>query len=225
MISERSLVLLSDSTMPKRKGRQVQLAANAKKGREAIKNPRLPDIDEESPAQGPSVRVQELQIEEGRGRSVSTDPTDEDPTFDPEEAKASDPTLKLEQFVEEWVLSLDCDDKIALGLFLTYNLQHTLNFTATRSAEYAAIMMGKSERTIRQWRSDFLANGEILQNKQGRYQRQGILWSSEELNKKASEYIRADANVKGQPNLTAAAFCFWVNEELLPNACLEPGFP
>ena len=33
------------------------------------------------------------------------------------------------------------------------------------------------------------------------------------------------SNVKGQPNLTAAAFCFWVNEELLPNACLEPGFP
>ena len=108
---------------------------------------------------------------------------------------ASDPTLKLEQFVEEWVLSLNRDDKVALGLFLTYNLQHTLNFTATRSAEYAVIMMGTSERTIRQWRSNFLANGEILQNKQGRYQRQGILWSSEELNKKASEYIRANANV------------------------------
>ena len=214
--------------MPKRKARQVQLAANAKKAREAIKRPSLPDIDEEPlevSDDGPSVQMQEPQIEQERGRSVSTDPTDEDPTFDPEEAMASDPSLKLEQFVEEWVLSLDRDDKIALGLFLTYNLQHTLNFTATRSAEYAAIMMGKSERTIRQWRTDFLANGEIIQNKQGRYQRQGILWSSEELNTKASEYIRANANVKGQPNLTAGAFCFWVNEELLPNACLEPGFP
>ena len=37
--------------------------------------------------------------------------------------------------------------------------------------------------------------------------------------------IRSNANVKGQPNLTAGAFCFWVNDELLPNACLEPGFP
>lgn len=164
------------------------------KKREAIKKPRLSDIDKESPAQGPSVQVQELQVEEMRGRSISTDPTDEDPTFDPEEAMASDPTLKLEQFVEEWVLSLNRDDKVALGLFLTYNLQHTLNFTATRS-EYAVIMMGTSERTIRQWRSNFLANGEILQNKKGCYQRQGILWSSEELNKKASEYIRANANV------------------------------
>ena len=66
-----------------------------------------------------------------------------------------------------------------------------------------------------------MANGEILQNKQGR---QGILWSNEELNKKVSEYIRANANVKGQSNLNLT-FCLWVNEELLPNACLEPGFP
>ena len=117
MTSECFLVLSSDfydSTMPRRKGRLVQLAANAKKAREAIKKPRLSDIDEESPAQGPSVQVQELQVEERRGRSISTDPTDEDSTFD---LMASDPTLKLEQFVEEWVLSLDRDDKVALGVF------------------------------------------------------------------------------------------------------------
>lgn len=33
--------------------------------------------------------------------------------------------------------------------------------------------MGKSERTVRQWRSDFLVNREILQYKQGHYQRKG----------------------------------------------------
>ncbi len=87
-------------------------------------------------------------------------------------------------------------------------------------------MMGKSARTIRQWRSDFLEHGEILDNKQGRYQWRGQLWSSEELNKKATSYIRENCNVKGQPNLTSDSFCSWVNECLLPNSsCLEPGFP
>ena len=48
----------------------------------------------------------------------------------------------------------------------------------------------------------------------------------EELSKKATEYIRSNAAVKGRPNLTAADFCVWVNESLLPNSfprkiCLE----
>lgn len=136
----------------------------------------------------------------------------------------ANPVLKLEQYVEEWELALDRDDRTSLGLFLTYNLQYTLNFTSTKACEYAAIMMGRSERTIRQWRSDFLDNAEILENKQGRYQRSGLLWSSEELNKKASGYIRENACVRGTPNLTSGSFCSWVNECLLPNACLEPGF-
>ena len=71
--------------------------------------------------------------------------------------------------------SLVRDDKISLGLFLTYNLQHTYNFTATRSAEDAAVMMGRSERTIREWNADFMDNGEILDGKQDRYQWRGVL--------------------------------------------------
>ena len=61
--------------------------------------------------------------------------------------------------------------------------------------------------------------------KQGHYQRTGVLWNNEYLNKKASRYIRGNACVKGRPNLTAGMFCHWVNETLLPNETLEPGFP
>ena len=39
------------------------------------------------------------------------------------------------------------------------------------------------------------------------------------------QYVRENTNVKGRPNLTKHTFCRWVNEELLPNAVLEPGFP
>jgi hypothetical protein len=90
---------------------------------------------------------------------------------------------------------------------------------------YAAIVMGRSERSIRQWRSDFMENGDIPESKQGRYQREGVLWSNEELNKKACEYIRSNACVKGAPNLTSGSYFAWVNEHLLPNVCLTPGFP
>ena len=66
----------------------------------------------------------------------------------------------------------------------------------------------------------------IYESKQGYYQRTGILWSSEDLNRKVSKYnVRENSCVMGQPNLTVSSFCVWVNEDLLPNSFLEHGFP
>ena len=101
-----------------------------------------------------------------------------------------------------------------------FQLEKLMGFTSTNASEYASIMLGKSDRTIQQWKADFLAIGDIADSQQGRHQRSGILWSSEELNKKAS------TNVKGMPNRTvSSSFCSWLNDELLPNSCLETGFP
>ena len=60
---------------------------------------------------------------------------------------------------------------------------------------------------------------------QGRYQRDGVLWHSEELNKIATRHVRENTVVKGRPNLTAGSFCQWVNECLLTTQTLEPGYP
>ena len=30
---------------------------------------------------------------------------------------------------------------------------------------------------------------------------------------------------KGHPNMTLAAFCLWVKDDLFPNVTLEPGYP
>ena len=148
-----------------------------------------------------------------------------DATFDPDQEPTCSTDAILEQFVEDWLLTLDRDNIISLSLFLTYNLKSLLNFSTTKAADYAGIMLGKSDRTIRQWHADFHENGSIPDSKQGRYQRTGILWSCEDLNKKAYQYVRENANVKGRPNLTKYSFCRWVNEDLLPNEILEPGFP
>ena len=62
------------------------------------------------------------------------------------------------------------------------------------------------------------------ESKHGQNQRSGVMWRNEKLNKKAREYIRANAHVKGRLNMTSIDFCRWVNETLLPNSTLEPGF-
>ncbi len=125
--------------------------------------------------------------------------------------------------MEEWVLSLDRDDTISLCLFLDFHLKTLLRVNATTAAEYTSIMMGKSEKTIRTWINKNF--DKIKENMQGRYQCRGLLWSNEDLNMKATKYVRENASVKGQPNMTAGSFCQWVNECLLPSSCLEAGFP
>ena len=67
---------------------------------------------------------------------------------------------------------------ISLFLFLTYNLKSLLNHSTTKAADYAGIMLGKSDRTIRQWHADFHENGSIPDSKQGRYQRTGHVKTS-----------------------------------------------
>ena len=80
--------------------------------------------------------------------------------------------------------------------------------------------------TVREWRTTFIANdGTFLDTLQGKYQRTGILWQNEELNKKASKFVRENAFVKGKPNMTFSSFTKWVNQCLLPNYSLEPGYP
>lgn len=54
----------------------------------------------------------------------------------------------LEQFVEDWVLSRDHENTISLSLFLSFHFMHLLKFMSTKAAEYTAIMIGKSDRTV-----------------------------------------------------------------------------
>lgn len=164
--------------------------------------------------QGPSVSVPSPDLDEARAS------VDSHSSYDPEET--DDP---IEMFVTDWSRSLSREDTIALGLFLSFHLVKMFNFTKTKAAENAGVMMGKSDRAIRQWRIEFLKENCIPDNLQGKYQRSGVLWASEELNLKATKFVRENANVKGRPNMTALSFCQWVNENLLPNIALEPGYP
>ena len=84
----------------------------------------------------------------------------------------------------------------------------------------------KSYWTVREWRTMFLANdNEFPNTQQGKYRRSNVLWQNEDLNRKAQQYVRENANVKGRPNMTATSFCRWVNLELFPSQVLDLGYP
>ena len=68
-------------------------------------------------------------------------------------------------------------------------------------------------------------NGVFSDTQKGHYVRNNTLMSNEELCEKARVYVRANAAPRGRPNLTSSAFCQWVNNDLLPNSVLEPGYP
>ena len=69
-----------------------------------------------------------------------------------------------------------------------------------------------------------LVERHLEQGEVGRF-RDNTLMSNEELCEKARVYVRANAAPRGRPNLTSSAFCQWVNNGLLPNSVLEPGYP
>lgn len=179
-------------------------------------------MDDEAPSRLPDL----AELLDPSVEALDTDDEELDPSFDLDSSMKSDTDHLMDTFCEEWVAQLDWEDKVSLGLFICFQLKHTLRKGETEAAELAGLMIMKSEKTIRDWRAKFFANGGVVEEtKQGRYQRSGVLWRNEDLNKKAARYIRENAFVKGRANLTAGSFCSWINQELLPNETVEPGFP
>ena len=51
------------------------------------------------------------------------------------------------------------------------------------------------------------------------------MYHDEELNLKAAAWVREHGFVKGEPNMTAQAFCDWTNNDLLLSSHLPPYVP
>ena len=72
-------------------------------------------------------------------------------------------------------MSLDHDDKKSLAIFLCYNLAQHFSMKETEAAELTAVKIGKSDSTVRQWRSDLVNNDGVMpESKKGKYQREGF---------------------------------------------------
>ena len=132
----------------------------------------------------------------------------------------------MASYASEWVESLSRDDLLSLSILLWHIFTSILSFNITDAAGLIGRAIGKSDHTVREWKTTFNANrGSFPDTLQGKYQCDGVLWHSEDLNKQAVKYVRQNTVVKGKPNLTAGSFCQWINECLLVMQTLEPGYP
>jgi len=113
--------------------------------------------------------------------------------YDPEIADGFDMEAKIHQYSQEWVGSLNRDDIMSLSIFHAF-LTYRLHFSKGDSAKMISELLGYSDRTISEWRTDFMENECSFP--EGSYQRSGVLWQNEELNKKAREFVKANAIVQ-----------------------------
>ena len=186
-----------------------------------------PSFVRETEETGGIEEVTEVEESVGGGEEVFRDGEDTDSVSAEDTATTSKSSQEiLGKFVDEWLQVLDKEETESVAMILCYYLMGMFSFTETKAADCAATMLNKNERTVRRWRNEVVRNNGVMpESKHGRHQRSGVMWRNEELNKKAREYVRANAHVKGRPNMTSIDFCRWVNETLLPNCTLEPGFP
>ena len=87
--------------------------------------------------------------------ALDTEDEEIDPIFDLDCSMKSDSGHIAESFCEEWVCQLEWDNRASLGLFLCFQLTNLLGTGETEAAELAGIMIGKSDKTICEWRSNF----------------------------------------------------------------------
>ena len=128
--------------------------------------------------------------------------------------------------LQEWLENLPRYDLRHFVLLLYTTLPGKFGLQKTDTATAVADILQKNERTVRRWIGEFVQNdGEFSDTLQGHYVRENTLMFNEELCEKARVYVRANAAPRGRPNLTSSVFCQWVNNDLLPNSVLEPGYP
>ena len=160
-----------------------------------------------------SAEKQENAAEQAEGNS-SADQESEDPVVGEEEDDDDgqidfDFVAAIAEYASEWVESLNLDDLQSLSIFLWNLLLNVLEYQLlTDAAQVIAQVIGRCNRTVRQWRKVFVINnGSFPDSLQGKYQREGVLWQNEELNRLATNYVRENSFTKGKPNLTNSMFC------------------
>ena len=95
--------------------------------------------------------------------AMDTDSEGEDPSFELNSSLKPDTHHLLDTFCEEWVAQLSREDTFLLDIFLQYQISAVPQQAETESAELAALMIGKSDRTICEWKLQFLENNGRLQ--------------------------------------------------------------
>ena len=132
---------------------------------------------------------------------------------------------KAQEIFDEWMVSMRLDQRRMLAVILIESFKTRQRMNVKEAAQEAGSIVGFNEKTVRRHRNEFFKNkGCLPESRQGKYERHCI-YHDEDLNQKAREWVREHAFKKGEPNMTAAAFCEYANNHLLPSSHLPPFFP
>ena len=141
--------------LPKTK-RGKSLPESARRAREGIKKAKVND------GAGTSLSAQENPVTSLPVHpAIQISDCSPDATYDAKQEIADSPKLRLEHFVEDWILSLFRDNTVSLALFLCHQLEQLLGFTATNAAEYTLVMLGSL--------NVLLDSGEVISWKQEKF--------------------------------------------------------
>ena len=97
---------------------------------------------------------------------LDTDDEAVDPSFD--SSLRSDVEHLQDSFCDNWISHLEREARVSLGLFLCFQLSKHFDLGDTK---LAGMMVGRSDKTVREWRKHFVEEGEIPESKQGKHQR------------------------------------------------------
>ena len=112
---------------------------------------------------------------------------------------------------------------LAIVLMESFETKQMMNIK--EAPQEAGSIVGFNEKTVRRHHNEFFNNkGYLPESRQGKYERHCI-YHDEDLNQEAREWIREHAFKKGEPNMTAAAFCEYANNNLLLLSHLPLFFP
>ena len=115
--------------------------------------------------------------------------SDTDQSFDPDSVILEDDEAE-QKHTPDWISTLSRDDLMSFCIVLFYILIHLLKLSQMDAAKMIANIKGKGERTIHGWRVTFLVtNGTFPDSQWGKFERSGVLWQNEDLNKQVIEKI------------------------------------
>ena len=95
---------------------------------------------------------------------------------------------------------------MSLTLLLHQLLVNRIQISVIEASKQIGESVEKSDRTVMEYRSVFTENNYSFPDTlQGKYQRKGVVWQNEKLNKYASKFVRKKVAVKGRHNMTASS--------------------
>ena len=123
-------------TMPPKSSRKRHVECSLKKAREAKSRREMDDQHAlssiEPAAQADEEAVDLPALPQMPEDALDTDDELKDPTFDLDASMKSDKEYITDDFCDNWILQLDKDDRVNLGIFLCFQLKKVLSIGCTK---------------------------------------------------------------------------------------------